>query len=124
MRADEQRNKLYEINNVIRSETSGRKNKYSEADRAELLAKNYPLNVKAFQDRYSPPVKHIHVLDDEYRRYMISIDGVIIRYDESSYDIFVTVEGVLSDDVIAALKQYGLDAFSELEATPYKIIDF
>ena len=76
-----------------------------------------------YQSRYSPPIDHGVVKNVEFRTHKISIDGVIVRYDEGSHDITITVEGNLPEDVIATLKVHGLDTFSKLESTSYKIVE-
>ena len=123
IREDNQGNNLYAISRVISSERSGRKDKYSEAYRAELIQKNCSFDAAAYQSRYTPPIDHDVIPNVEYRSHKISIDGVIVRYEEGGYDITVTVEGELPESVIATLKAHGLAAFSKLEATTYKIVE-
>lgn len=123
IREDNQANNLYAISRVISSERSGRKDKYSEAYRAELIQKNCSFDAAAYQSRYAPPIGHDVIPNVEYRSHRISIEGVIVRYEEGSYDITVTVEGELPKSVIATLKTHGLATFSRLEATPYKVVE-
>lgn len=124
VREDEDFNKLYEIGRVLHAARSGRHDKYSNQYREALLSVGYELDLNRFEVRYRPDIEHVYVPSGEYRQFMISIDGVIIRYDESSADIMVTVEGVLPQKIIKALKEYGLEIFSTIESAPYKIIEF
>lgn len=121
LREDNKPNNLYEIGQVASAERRGRKDKYYEAYKNDLQKKNYPLDIAAYEARYVPPLKHKIIPDDEYKRHTISINDVIIRYDENGWHITVTVQGVLPDTTIKVLKAHGLTTFSMLEATPYKI---
>ena len=122
-RADDARNNLYNLGSVLRAEEHGRISKFDAEYRAELLKLGYPLDVAKFKARYTPPITHETIESDNFRRHIIIIDGVTVRYDEDSWDISVTVEGQLPQDMINVLKDHGVKTFSELEATPYKIFD-
>lgn len=123
IREDNQANNLYAISRVLSAERSGREDKYSESYRAQLRKNNCPVDRDEYQSRYAPPIDHGVVKSAEFRTHKISIDGVIVRYDESSHDITVTVEGTLPANIIATLKAHGLATFSKLENTPYKIVE-
>jgi hypothetical protein len=124
IREDNASNKLWQLEQIFYAEKTGRNDKYSEEYKAELLQKSYPLNSELYESRYTPPLKHRNKSTDEYNRFLIVVDGVTVRYEQSSYDITVTVEGALPEDKILILKSHGIEVFSELEATPYKLIEF
>ena len=122
-REDGKPNKLYELGNVADAIKRGRLDKFDEHYRRELEDLNYPMDFANYRSRYSPPIEHIAVPNDDYRRYIIGIDGVNVRYDEDRWDVTVTVEGVLPEKVISVLKSHGLEIFSKIEAAQYKIIE-
>ncbi|MGB0907461.1 MAG: hypothetical protein ACPGVT_08205 [Maricaulaceae bacterium] len=122
-REDNQQNSLWKVGEVAYEEQSKRSHKFSEEYRKELTDKGYPLNAKDYESRYRPPLNHTHIPTDDYRRHIINIDGVTVRFDENNWDIIVTVEGNLNDDIISKLKTHGLETLSKIEATPYKIIN-
>jgi len=74
---------------------------------------------------YLPPITH-NVLpeqEDESRIYRIEIDDVVVRYVEDDFSIQVTVEGILSDEIILSLKQDLQQKLEKLENTAYLIRD-
>ena len=64
---------------------------------------------------YSPDVPHSQMPQQEYNVFRINVDGVIVRYVEDLYNVQVTVEGNLPEDVIEKIKSDVLEKFSLLE---------
>lgn len=123
IREDNQTNKLYEIGRLASAAQSGREDKYSEAYRNDLTKLKYPLNFAEYKARYSPPLDHGVIPTEGHRIYKISVEGVTVRFEESSRDVTITVEGYLPDSIIAILKAHGTATFSKMEATPYKVVE-
>lgn len=69
---------------------------------------------------YTPPIPH-EVLpedEDEYGVYRIRVEGTVVRYVESSYDVLVTVEGDLSSEMVHTLQRDLIQKLAQLENAP------
>jgi len=82
-------------------------------------------DLNAFSFSFKPPVKHDEVLskdDDEYGTHRIRINGIIVRYNEESYCVRLTIEGELSQSFLDALTMDLQEKLSRMENTPCDLI--
>lgn len=99
-----------------------------DAETLETLqtATDYPVpnDPALLENLYRPDKLSYTVLpdrddDDEFNVHRIAVDGVTIRYVESSYNILITVEGELPDGSISAIVDDLTEKLSKLEETGY-----
>jgi hypothetical protein len=126
VREDESYNDLWRIEQVVRAGRSARKDKYAEKYRLEFAERGHVIDPELFDTRFTPPIPHSVIEpdsdSDEYRVHRIVVDGVIVRIVEDMHEIAVTVEGLLSSDMLLALERHGLETYSTLEGVPYKSV--
>ena len=82
-------------------------------------------DLNAFSFLFKPPVKHDEVLskdDDEYGTHRIRINGIIVRYNEESDCVRLTIEGELSQSFLDALTMDLQEKLSRMENTPCDLI--
>jgi len=122
-RADNSRNELWDIDQLQFDNKSSRRHSFSDEFRAKLQCRNHEVDFQLFQSRHLPPVPHKEIGEDEenHRHFRITVDGVIIRIVESSYDIFFNVEGDLSKDTVETLKAHYLEIYAKVEGVDYEI---
>lgn len=77
-----------------------------------------------YEQLYVPPVPHATIPDNEgeFAVRRIDVDGVIVRYNEDSYAILVTIEGDLPTAIADSIVADVVDKVSALERAPYEII--
>jgi hypothetical protein len=113
-RADGTRNHLWEIGNMA-WHVGGR----SDYDRQQLAKQEKKLGFRpdfdVFAARYSPPIPHAAVKEEEarYDTTLIVVDGVSVQYVEDMRAVRVTVRGSLPEEAVATLVE---DARAKLEA--------
>ncbi len=85
----------------------------------------YLPNLLLVDELYKPPVDFEELPEDEdtYGLVKISVDGVVVRYKESSREIQVIVEGELPNRVVETLKSDLLKKLGELVKTEWIIAD-
>jgi len=69
---------------------------------------------------YEPPLAFQKLDSKEMRTHRISIDGVVVRYNEESYHIAVTVEGELPTSILDILIQDVLHKLSIVEGKTFQ----
>ena len=60
-------------------------------------------------------------MEDEHATHRIRIDGVIIRYVEDMYSVYLTIEGNLPQPILDTLISDLGQKLSTLENTPYEL---
>lgn len=79
----------------------------------------------AYEHLYRPSIPHQALSDDlgseesEYGVHRVQIDGVNVRYEESVYEVVLTVEGNLSSSVCETLWQELLAKLERVEGVPW-----
>lgn len=124
MREDGSPNDLWAISEVARANGSSRPSTFAERYRSEFAARGLIVDAALYDARYQLPVPHeiVEQPEDSFRRYRIAVDDVIVRFDEDYFDITVTVEGTLPEDMLDRIRRHGVETFSRLEGVPYKWI--
>lgn len=75
---------------------------------------------------YSPPIQHQTVPRDEdaegsYATWRVLIEGVVVRYEEDTYGVTMTIEGDLPDSVATILVEDLRRKLSAVEGLPYRV---
>jgi len=122
-REDYSINDLWDIDQLNYSKRTGRKCSISEKLIEDVKNRNHRIDLELYKRRRLPPFPHAIIGEDEdnFRHFRVSLNGIMLRIIESSYDISFNVEGELPDDIIESLQIYYLDIYSKLEGLPYKI---
>lgn len=78
-------------------------------------------DMTAYRTRYEPPLPHdvINADADETRGIRIAVDGITIKYVESSFTVHVTIEGRLAPEKVATLIEDVRQKLSTVERVPY-----
>lgn len=74
---------------------------------------------------YAPPVPHVAIPEadgDDYGVHRIAVNGVTVRYNETSFHVRLTVEGDLPAATLAALTGDLMSKLSALEGKRYELI--
>ena len=74
---------------------------------------------------YAPPVPHVAIPEadgDDYGVHRIAVNGVTVRYNETSFHVRLTVEGDLPAATLAALTGDLMGKLSALEGKRYELI--
>jgi hypothetical protein len=77
-----------------------------------------------YEKLYTPPVRHDKIPDneDEFRVRRINVNGVVVRYNEDSWTVRITVEGDLPTSATDAIVSDFVNKVSALEGRPYEFI--
>ncbi len=104
-RADGKENHLYDLGNLAWARMSKRPDRFADA-RAERLRDLGPEpRLDLLDILYVPVVPHTALPEqkEDFRVHRVAVEGIVVRYVESGYDIVMTVEGVLPAQTIARL---------------------
>jgi hypothetical protein len=120
-RADGKANFLWHIRSALFS----KKQKWmdelqKDVERLTALIGNEP-DLDSIDALYRPGVEHNYLgeEDENYGNYRVEIDGVLVRYVESHGRVQLTVEGLLSEDVISEIRNDLKQKLSKLESVDY-----
>jgi hypothetical protein len=122
IRADARPNHLYWLRDLLWSRERPKRDHASDY-RTERLSDLGPTpRLDLLEVLFVPGVAHMKLpeMEDEYRVHRVSVDGIIVRYVESDYDIRLTVEGNLPRETIDLLRA---DLLAKLEAIENARID-
>ncbi len=77
-----------------------------------------------FESRYRPSIEHEVVTNadedsDEFDVHRVSIEGVVVRFNEARTDVTMTIEGTLPETTVQALADELERKLAALERTPY-----
>ena len=116
-RRDNNFNKLFNIRSALFSYEANWDEKYKN-DMKELTNElGFKPDVTLIKELYLPNIKHKVISLDE--PYIVSIDGVKVRFDEDMHTIKMTVEGKLKDKYIEEIKNSVLSKLQKLEGVDY-----
>lgn len=122
-RDDESRNELWHISSLEKADRSGRRTDFDKRRKQKFAERGHKPDLDLYRKRYAPPLDHDALPEEKYRNHRINIDGVVVQYKETSYAVFVTVEGDLPTEKIAVLKTASVETFSAIEGVPYKVVE-
>ena len=81
-------------------------------------------NLDLYEQLYAPPVPHEKIPDkeDEFRVRRINVNGVVVRYNEESWAVHVTIEGDLPTSTTDIIVSDFVNKLSTLERKPCESI--
>lgn len=126
-RIDGSGNELFWIGSACMFKDSGNGQMKKMFERnMETLEKNlgFRPDLNIYVDLYSPPVPHEKIPDrkDDFRVRRISVNGVVVRYNEDNRAVHVTIEGDLPTSTTDAIVSDFLNKLTALEQKPYESI--
>lgn len=121
------RNRLSYFDTVFRARRSERWSTYDRKKEARLLDAGCVLDEELFRSRYLPPIEHeaLETKTGFRASQRIRVQDIDVRYQQHDDGIYLTIEGILSPDVIETLLTDVMEKLSKLEncAYTYKNID-
>lgn len=118
VRADRKSNHLYDLRRLRwERRFEDRRDKYIALN-VELTGKlGLPPRLDLYETLFLPDMPHVQVPPDkdEFRVYRLTVEGVTVRYVESSFDVTLTVEGTLPADIVERLRLDLLGKFAGIE---------
>jgi hypothetical protein len=124
-RNDRADNELYLINSAYICKDSGGNphiKEWFERDISQLVDKlGFKPDLDLYERLYVPPVAHEKIADreDEFRVRRINVNGVIVRYNEKSSGVVITIEGELPGSTADIIVSDFVHKISALEQRPY-----
>lgn len=92
---------------------------------ADIMSTATPTQIKQVRDLYRCPFTGNAAQDDEeeYNRFYLAVDGVVVRFDEEMHGITLTIEGDLPASVAHRIIDQVQGQLSAIEGAPYKVTE-
>ncbi|MGH1340264.1 MAG: hypothetical protein ACRBN8_01840 [Nannocystales bacterium] len=124
-RADQTSNRLFDVEQFAYYSRLTEDNRFKQGGLASCLETlgDTP-DLTLFESRYRPSMEHEVLTNadedsDEFGIHRISVEGVVVRFNEGQLDVTMTVEGTLPETTAQGLADELERKLAALERTPY-----
>jgi len=119
VRADGAPNHLYWLRGLLRDRARGKSDDDASPAAKRLRDVGAPPRLDLLETLYTPDMPHSKVpeVENEFRVYRLSIEGVTVRYVEGSHDVGLTIEGALPAQTVERLSSDLLEKLAAIENT-------